>query len=271
MLSLAPATVLRHRPPIMADVDDQSEQALLGRAVAALRARAKLNQSQAGEAFGTTGQGWAKYENGRAPTIFRPDVQRRLAEALGFSLADLQAEYQRVIADVGGRPAFGRPSALRRSDIQLVSVGPGLLIRETIQAGAWLDAEDLGWEEQKRFPAAADPRFPAEAQCVAPVRGDSMDLARIYDGDFAHLVDITAIGYSPVNSDIVEVERTRFGGQVREYTLKKIEVTEKGTVLWPCSSNKRWSEPLDLREGVPLDEDIQVRVRGKLLNVIRRF
>jgi transcriptional regulator with XRE-family HTH domain len=191
MLSLAPATVFRQRPPIMVDADDQSEQQLLGLAVAALRNRIvpRFSQEKAGEAFGTSGQGWAKYENGRAPSIFKPDVQRRLAEALGFNHAELLEEYERLKGD--GHRSFSPVARPPRPDMHLVRPTAGLVVRETIQAGAWLDADDLGWAEQRRYAAAADPRFPAEAQYVALVRGDSMDQAGIFDGDFAHLVDIT--------------------------------------------------------------------------------
>lgn len=80
------------------DVDDAEEQRLLGRALALLRAEAGLSQEAAGEAFGASGQNWQKYEAGKAPSIFRPAVQRRLAGALGATVHDLRQALQRVLA-----------------------------------------------------------------------------------------------------------------------------------------------------------------------------
>lgn len=67
----------------------------LGRALAVLRARSGLFQAQAGQAFGTSGQGWAKYENGQAASIFKPSVQARLAAAVGATVGELLDEVER--------------------------------------------------------------------------------------------------------------------------------------------------------------------------------
>lgn len=68
----------------------------LGRALKVLRARSGLSQQEAGRRFGVSGQAWGLYENGRAASIFHPAVQRRLADALGVTVADLQAERARL-------------------------------------------------------------------------------------------------------------------------------------------------------------------------------
>ncbi len=69
--------------------EDRVEQRLLGRALAQLRVRAQMTQEAAGAAFGVSGQNWQKYESGRAPGVFRPSIQRRLARAVGASVEDL--------------------------------------------------------------------------------------------------------------------------------------------------------------------------------------
>jgi transcriptional regulator with XRE-family HTH domain len=217
---------------------------------------------QAGEALGVgmKQQTWSMIEKGeRALEVGELDA---VASAVGLDRETLLREAARLT----GRPTPAarplQPSLLAQQD---------LLIRDRVQAGAWLAAEHLGWEEQKRFSALPDPRFPAAAQYIASVAGDSMNAVHIFDGDYAHLVDIGAIGYQPVTGNVVEVERTRFGGQLRELTLKQIEMTPQGPLLWPRSTNPNWAEPLDIRHGVPQEEDIQVTIRGLLLNVIRRF
>ena len=88
--------------------DTEREDALrLGRALEVLRTRANLTTAEAGQRFGgITGEGWRKYERGEASSIFRPSVQRRLAEALGQSAQALADECVRVaeVADYPGLP-----------------------------------------------------------------------------------------------------------------------------------------------------------------------
>lgn len=84
-------------PTKTADHDhDSGPMRALGRALAVLRVRAGLSQSQAGARLGVTGQGWSKYENGMARSIFQPSVQARLAESVGASRADLLEEAARA-------------------------------------------------------------------------------------------------------------------------------------------------------------------------------
>ncbi len=85
------------KPPQMAgDAADEAERRLLGRALAMLRARAQLSQEAAGDAFGTTGQNWQKYEAGKAPGVFQPSVQRRLTQAVGATVGDLMLVRDRL-------------------------------------------------------------------------------------------------------------------------------------------------------------------------------
>jgi transcriptional regulator with XRE-family HTH domain len=77
---------------------EKLEAARLGRALRVLRLRCGLSREDAGARMGIGGEGWAKYERGQSAGIFRPSVRRRLAEALGFVVADLLAEAARVAA-----------------------------------------------------------------------------------------------------------------------------------------------------------------------------
>ncbi len=86
------------QPEAMGDDEDAEERRLLGRALALLRTEAALTQEAAGEAFGGSAQNWQKYEAGRAPGVFRPAIQRRLAGALGRVVADLMRARSRVLA-----------------------------------------------------------------------------------------------------------------------------------------------------------------------------
>lgn len=96
MLSLAPAVRLNHSGWMPNRTDDQAELKLLGKALAYLRERAGLTQFEAGDRVGITFQGWAKYEAGRAPTLFKPDTQRRMTGVLDATPEDLLLMRDRI-------------------------------------------------------------------------------------------------------------------------------------------------------------------------------
>lgn len=155
-----------------------------------------------------------------------------------------------------------------------------LPLRSDVQAGAWLEIDDLDQREPLLMPAPVDPRFPQAAQWLSRVRGDSMNALTnsqgasvgILDGDLVQVVDAIAIGYVPRTGDVVEAERSRFDGREREITLKQVEITADGQqLLWPRSTNPRWREPLQLHDGNPDDQGVVVRVRGKVLQVLRQI
>jgi hypothetical protein len=158
----------------------------------------------------------------------------------------------------------------------------GLPIRDAIQAGAWLEVEPVSQIEYPvadTYPASPDPRFPRAAQWIRAVRGDSMNAltkngqpAGILDGDHVHVVDAYAIGYKPVTGDIVEVERSRFSGREYELTIKQVEVTDDGRVLlWPRSTNPRWQQAIPFVDTEGANEHVEVRISGKVLQVLRQF
>lgn len=73
----------------MARFHPDPEVTALGEALADLRRASGLSQAEAGARAGMTSQGWGLYEGGRRPGLFRPDVQRRLTDALSATPEDL--------------------------------------------------------------------------------------------------------------------------------------------------------------------------------------
>lgn len=250
--------------------DENAEAKALGAALRVLRKRRGLSQPAAGEVFGISGEGWRKYEAGMAPSIFKPDTQRRLTAALGADINELMV----VLHDRSGRPASSWTPVVvtptfdpgRRSE-------PGhLAIRDRVQAGAWLMADDDHSQvEPATYPAVKDPRFSYADQWMSEVVGDSVNALNIFDSDLVHCVDIASTGYSPRTGDVVEVERLRFDGSERELTIKQVEVTPTGILLWPRSTNPRWRDPLEMTEGLNQTEGVQVRLRGLVLASVRRI
>jgi SOS-response transcriptional repressor LexA len=158
-------------------------------------------------------------------------------------------------------PRFGRRPKL--AQLQL------LPIRDRVQAGAWLAMDENNQIEPKLSSTVRDPRYPSVDQWLSEVMGDSMNALGIFEGDLVHIVELIGSGWYPRTGDIVEVERIRFDGAERELTIKQVEVTGPNTaLLWPRSTNPRWSEPLSLGSD---EEGLEVRIRGFMINLVRRY
>lgn len=170
------------------------------------------------------------------------------------------------------------PGGLATAQI-MAPVGDLLPVVGAVQAGAWLVIDDLAQEEPRRVPAARDTRFGADVrQYLLEVRGDSMNALTvddrpwpIFEGDFVQCVCTDDFGYSPQTGHVIEFERTRDGGHLKEITLKQVEVTQRGIVLWPRSTNPRWQEPFRLQDGAVDDQEMVGRIRGLVIGVTRRF
>ncbi|WP_082564485.1 LexA family transcriptional regulator [Caulobacter sp. Root1472] len=271
MLSLAAKSPSTHPWPMAKQPVEDNPAKLLGRALMLLRKEKGLTQPQAGEAFGAapgiSAQAWSQYEAGSRPGIHRPEVQRKLVAALGATLEDLQRHLYGL--DRSGQDA--PPASAKILQFRPQEVLGGLMIRDRVQAGAFLAADDLSQEEPRPYPHPRDGRYPHADQWLSTVVGDSVNLLGIFDGDLVHCVSAVDIGYRPRTGDIVEVERLRFGGQMRELTIKQVEVTPDGPLLWPRSSNDRWRDPVRLTESLDEGEQFEVRIRGLVVGSVRRY
>ena len=108
-----------------------------------------MTQEAAGEAFGTSGQNWQKYEAGKAPSVFQPAIQRRLTRAVAASVEDL---------------VLVRDQLLQAEDAQ--GVGPGL----AESAAAGFDASDRGRAELRPLLA----RIWGPSSCMLQMPDDSL-------------------------------------------------------------------------------------------------
>lgn len=139
-----------------------------------------------------------------------------------------------------------------------------------VRAGAWLALDESVQDEPVMLTAATDARYPHARQWLREVVGDSMNAKGILNGDLAHLVDWAEAGLELSNGQVIEVTRYRDGGELREVTLKEVEVKAPGHyLLWPRSTNPRWADPIVLNGSD--DSGQEVRVTGLLLAAIRRF
>ena len=257
-------------PPIVRLRPAMSARLALGQAIRRLRKRADITQEQAAANMDVVVQTWRRYEWGeRDLPLEKLDAVAAAVNATRDELLALQLD---LLHGEGSAQVLSTPSAHPWTPPPTPANELGMLpVRDRVQAGAWLLADDLA-QDGRHVPVVRDPRYPNANQWVDLVVGDSVNRLNIFDGDFVHLVDAIEIGYSPTTGDVVEVERLRFGGQERELTLKQVEVTPLGVQLWPRSTNPRWQEAISVSYGLAEDEEeFEVRIRAKVISAFRRF
>lgn len=179
--------------------------------------------------------------------------------------APLAKKYAAALGTTAGWILYGddTPDAVLPPTMhELPIIGP-------IQAGAWLALDESAQDDPVFFNAVADRRYPHARQWLREVRGDSMNARGINPGDLAHIVELTGAGVNLNTGMVVEVTRSRDGGSLREITLKEVEITDGGVVLWPRSTNPRWKDPITLGHEAP--GDLEVQITGLLLQAIKRF
>jgi len=169
------------------------------------------------------------------------------------------------ISEASGVPL---PAGVFDAPVAPASVGE-LPVVGPVQAGAWLEVDETPQDEPVMLAVALDRRYPHARQWLREVCGDSMNARGVQPGDLAHIVDFAACGAELRSGQVVEVTRIRAGGALREITLKEVEITPEAILLWPRSTNPKWSEPVQLDDGA--GDDVEVQVTGLLVQAIRRF
>ena len=177
--------------------------------------------------------------------------------------APMADRYARALSVSPSWLLYGR-SADDRGQLPELSELPLLT---SIQAGAWMAMDDSGQEEPQLVPHAKDRAYPHARQWLREVQGDSMNAVGVMPGDLAHIVEFFGAGLE--DGMIVEVTRSRDSGSLREITLKQVEVSERGVLLWPRSTNPRWKDAVRLNDDT--NDEIEVEVTGVLVATTRRF
>lgn len=217
----------------------------------AARLKAGYETAKAGaEAMGATVSTYIQHENGQR----------------GYP-AKTAARYAKFFRVAPEWLLYGRGSA---DPVAVVPVLQALPLVGQVRAGAWLALDESAQDDPVMLSAALDGRYPHARQWLREVVGDSMNARGIHNGDLAHLVDWAEAGTELTTGQVIEVTRYRDGGELREVTLKEVEVNPAGGfLLWPRSTNPRWKEPFVLNGED--DSGVEVRVTGLLLAAIRRF
>lgn len=144
-----------------------------------------------------------------------------------------------------------------------------LPIRYEVAAGGFLRRDDLPQTPYGYRTVASVPPYEHDPQWLERVVSDSMNRL-IPEGAVIHVVDAKAIRYRPAHGDVVVVERSYAQGSLVERTVKQVELTPEGPLLWPRSHNPRWSAPIPLVEGHE-GEDVTVEIVGRVLRAYTFF
>lgn len=205
--------------------------------------------------------------------------QEQLAEAIGMSRATINrlandhsklkldraeelAPHLRVTPEqlmLNKPPRAAAPTRL--------AIPPGrIAYGGSVAAGLWRLADqynqDIGEHPMAPPSVPRYPAYPDLPQVAWRVVGNSMELARIYDGDWAvgipYLDYVDKIGELD-NGMFVVVEKSRAGGSEIELTLKEVQFGRHGMRLIPRSTSKypEYLIPLD-HEADPDEETVRI-------------
>lgn len=167
------------------------------------------------------------------------------------------------------------PGAIERIPLEVVPSTQTLVpvrVAGRVEAGAFRSQEDLGdWHEAETVLDVRDTKYPNARQLLFDVDGDSMNRLeprpimngdRIFGVAFADISDKTPVR----DGMVVVVERTRYSGQEREWSVKQVELYADRVEFHPRSSNPR-HKPIV----VPRDPTADDGTKVEIICLVRRI
>lgn len=193
------------------------------------------------KALGLSDRG-ASLRAGGSPDLIR-DIRRGSDRTPALKLAALARALECDIRLLlGDTDEIGQPAQASR-----IANFVFLPIRYRVQAGHWLEMDDLTDHGFGTAPLLPSPAWAQAKQWAEEIIGNSID--EIYpSGAIAHVVDIWDLGRDPRVGELVVVQRTRDGGMLRERTIKRLALSETGQPqLVGCSrSEPKWNKPIPM-------------------------
>lgn len=196
-----------------------------------------------------------KYLNGDIDQP-RGEVMKKLAATVGRSVLWLRDGLE--VDEAEAAPLQGR----------LVPVA----IAGTVEAGTFREVDAMDQSETKYLSLPSDDRFPNARLTAYDVSGDSMNDLKpraIFPGDRVVAVAYDDIAHEAVLRDgmIVVVERTRDGGQTREWSIKQVEIYSDRTEFHPRSNNPR-HKAIVINRDMKADDGSHVEVIGLVRRIV---
>lgn len=221
-----------------------------------LRQKSNLTIEQVAEAMGMSRGGYIKVERGERNMTL--DFIERASRLFGVPKATLLNESV-------GSSGISEVTALGQQMLPVRVVG-------TVEAGTFREVDEFDQSEFEEIYDTPDPRFPKARRAAWNVAGDSMDALKprpILPGDQVICVDFDDLeGRVPLRDGmVVVVERTRDGGQTREWSVKQVELYEGRTEFHPRSNNPK-HRPIVVSHDLHADDGQSVQVRAVVRRVV---
>ncbi|GLI23457.1 hypothetical protein GGQ86_003008 [Xanthobacter flavus] len=188
------------------------------------------------------------------------------------SLIKLAAALDMSAPELGAQLAGDPESSLGHSTVSAVTWGgPTIPVAGVVEAGAFREADDSNQDEPELVPAEPDKRWPEARQVAFRVAGDSMNALKpvpILEGATLICVDYEDIAdRHPLRSGMIAVvERAALGGQMREWSVKQLEVLDDRFVFHPRSTSQK-HKPIVVTTDFEADDGMTVSV----LALVRRI
>jgi|GEM_PF-2513542 len=206
----------------------------------------------------------AKAELAGYMNISRAAVTRLFKPQKGQGYRTISADELRLIAEFFGEmpPVF----EIKREGLIPDEPPVGLIpVIGKVSAGNWKAADEVN-SDFGTIPSARG--FPIKAQFGLVVDGTSLNkIAETWDRLIC--IDTNEMGMAPNIGDLVIVQRSRFSGQMIEFTAKRLHKTADGYELWPESTDPEYQEPIKI-DKLHTNKTDEVRIMGKVLWILRR-
>ncbi len=215
--------------------------------------------------------GWSGAELARRAGIPYANINKYL----NGKIEQPRGEEMQKLALAIGKSALWLRDGLELSDVEAAPIEGRLLpvaVVGKVEAGTFREVDDMDQSERELLSLPADDRFPSARLMAFDVSGDSMNELRprpILPGDRVICVSYEDVAYDAPLRDgmVVVVERTRDGGQTREWSVKQIELYQDRTEFHPRSTNPK-HKPIIVPRDPSADQGTVVEIIGLVRRVV---
>jgi SOS-response transcriptional repressor LexA len=158
------------------------------------------------------------------------------------------------------------PPQLRPVDLSVTQY----VVAGSVAAGTFREVNEFFDEELPKISAPVDMKYPNARHMAFAIEGDSMNRAKppMFEGGYVLCVDYEDLeNRVPLRDGMkVVVERTKDGGQLREWSVKEVEIYEDRIEFHPRSDNPKHKAIVVPRDFEP-EDGTEVKVLGLVRSV----
>jgi len=140
-----------------------------------------------------------------------------------------------------------------------------MVVAGKVEAGSFREVDEFFDEELPTIHAPHDPKYPNARQTYFQIEGDSMNRATppLLPGGYVLCVDYDDLENTvPLRDGMkVVIERSKFDGQMREWSVKEVQVFEDRNEFHPRSDNPKHKPIIVPRNHQP-DDGTEVKILG---------